>query len=255
MSYSVSNLLRNMSIKNPVVAETKLYNPDIPDMDTVIRDRKFIRDQAYNSLNLRTGPRNGDGDLLPRNSFRPDNPKLDAFMMDRSIDPDVIRQRHNPTSMAQPVWNLEGLLYGVDDTMNVEKDSMDLVQKARNSYYNYTNRFNVTIPDSTIPSMTYDPNIPNIPNPKEPDMVLNADGTYSKITYPRQVRIADGTSKKPDMVLNADGTYSKIINPRQIMILNPDGTLSKTPPNNQNYKSGYEPTFSKPKGNIQDGTI
>ena len=241
MSYSVSNLLRNMAI-NPKSPESKLTNPDIPDMDTVIRDRKFIRDQAYNSLNLRTGPRNGDGDLLPRNSFRPDNPKLDAFMMDRSIDPDVIRQRQNPTTMAQPVWNLEGLLYGVDDTMNTSKDSMDLVQKARNSYYNYTNRFNVDTPDATIPSMTYNtsdpnipntsniPNTPNIPNPKEPDMVLNADGTYSKITYPRQVRIADS-------------------------FLQPDGTYSKIPPKFQNYKSGYEPTFSKPKGKVQDGTI
>ena len=161
MSYSVNNLLRNMTV-NSKTPDTKLTNPDIPDMEAVIRDRKFIRDQAYNSLKFQTAPRNGDGGLLPRNSFRPDNPKLDAFMMDRSIDPDVIRQKLNPTTLAQPVWNLEGLLYGVDETMNVEKDNTDLIQQARNSYYNYTNRFNVDTPDTTIPSMTYNPSVPNI---------------------------------------------------------------------------------------------
>jgi hypothetical protein len=193
MSYSVSNLIRNMAIKNPVTPETKLDNPDIPDMDSVIRNRQFIKDQAYNSLRFKTGPRNGDGDLLPRNSFRPDNPKLDAFLMDRSIDPDVIRQRQNPTTMAAPVWNTEGLLYGIDPTMNTSKDSTDLIQKARNNYYNYTNRFNVDTPDSTIPSMTYNPNIPDIPN------------------IPNNSTIPDIPTKQP-------------IYTRQVMVLNPDGS-------------------------------
>ena len=175
MSYSVSNLLRNMAV-NSKTPDTKLSNPDIPDMDTVIRNRQYIRDQAYNCLKFQTGPRNGDGGLLPRNSFRPDNPKLDAFMMDRSIDPDVIRQRQNPTTLAQPVWNLEGLLYGVDETMNVEKDNTDLIQKARNSYYNYTNRFNVVTPDSTIPSMTYNPSVPI----QTPDSTIQINPTKPK---------------------------------------------------------------------------
>lgn len=179
MSYSVSNLLRNMAV-NSKIPDTKLTNPDIPDMDTVIRNRNFIRDQAYNCLKFQSGPRNGSGGLLPRNSFRPDNPKLDAFMMDRSIDPDVIRQRQNPTTLAAPVWNLEGLLYGVDETMDVEKDSTDLIQKARNSYYNYTNRFNVTIPDSTIPDST-NPSDLNIQTPDSNIIQINPTKPKGKV--------------------------------------------------------------------------
>jgi len=208
MSYSVSNLIRNMAINNKA-PETKLNNPDIPDMDTVIRDRKFIRDQAYNALRLQTGPRNGDGDLLPKNSFRPDNPKLDAFLMDRSIDPDVIRQRQNPTTMAAPVWNTEGLLYGIDPTMDKASNNVDLIQKARNNYYNYTNRFNVDTPETSNPGIPNIPSISNIPN------------------NPNNSTIPDIPTKQP-------------IYPRQVMVLNPDGTstLHTNIPNKGNIRDG-----------------
>jgi hypothetical protein len=142
MSYSVSNLFKAMAM-NPKMPETQMSNPDIPDFSSAVKNRDFIKDQAYNCLKLSTGPRNGDGDLLPRNSFRPDNPKLDAFMMDRAIDPDVIRQRVDPTTLAQPVWNQEGMTYGIDSTMSNSHNNVPLIQQARNSYYNYTNRFNV----------------------------------------------------------------------------------------------------------------
>jgi hypothetical protein len=197
-----------MAINNKV-PETKLNNPDIPDMDTVIRDRKFIRDQAYNALRFQTGPRNGDGGLLPKNSFRPDNPKLDAFLMDRSIDPDVIRQRQNPTTMAAPVWNTEGLLYGIDPTMDKASNNVDLIQKARNNYYNYSNRFNVDTPESEIPSIPNNSTIPDIPNNSTIPDILNKQSIY-----PRQV-----------MVLNPDGTSTLHTNKPQPKGIIQDGTI------------------------------
>ena len=126
-------------------------NPDIPNFSQAGGvDTQFIRDKAYNSMRLSSAPRNGDGFLLPRSTFS-DNPKHDAFLMEGAIDPNVIRQRVNPISEAAPVTH-EDALYGIDSTMTTSSDSVDLVQKARSSLYNYKNRFNALPPANPIAS-------------------------------------------------------------------------------------------------------
>jgi hypothetical protein len=158
MSYSISNLFKNM-IENPKQAEGKLVNPDIPTSTSQSFDRQFIRDQAHNSLRLNSTPRNGDGFLLPRTVFNND-PRKDAFLLNGAIDPDVIRQRVNPISEAQPTTD-EYALYGVDSTMKQASDSINLIRNSQEQFYNYSNRFSM-VPEG-VPPVNLDISKPNQP--------------------------------------------------------------------------------------------
>ena len=159
MSYSVSNLFKSI-IENPKIPDTKLVNPDIPESTTQARDRKFIRDQSHNALRLGSQPRNGDGYLLPRTTFDLD-PRKDSFLMERSIDPDVIRQKVNPISEGAPQM-IEGGLYGIDSTMKQASDSINLIRNSQEQFYNYQNRFSM-MPTENLPPMNLDISKPNIP--------------------------------------------------------------------------------------------
>ena len=140
MSYSVSNLFKSL-IENPKQPDSKLDNPDIPVSQSQSQDRQFIRDQAHNALRLNSTPRNGDGFLLPRTVFNND-PRKDSFLMEGAIDPDMIRQKVNPISEAQPMTG-EGALYGIDTTMRVATDSVNLIRTSQDQFYNYQNRFSI----------------------------------------------------------------------------------------------------------------
>ena len=162
MSYSISNLFKAMA-ENPKIPDTKLDNPDIPISTTQASDRKFIRDQSYNALRLGSQPRNGDGYRLPRTTFNND-PRKDSFLMERSIDPDVIRQKINPISEATPQM-IEGGLYGIDSTMKQASDSINLIRNSQEQFYNYQNRFSMA-PTENLPSNPIDFGIPgSIPKP------------------------------------------------------------------------------------------
>lgn len=146
MSYSISNLFKAMA-ENPKQPDSKLYNPDLPESKSQSQDRQFIRDQSYNALKLGSQPRNGDGYLLPRTVFNND-PRKDSFLMERAIDPDVIRQKVNPISEAAPQM-IEGGLYGIDSTMQTSTDSTNLIRTSQEQFYNYSNRFSM-MPDDQI---------------------------------------------------------------------------------------------------------
>ena len=160
MSYSVSNLFKSLA-ENPKQPDTKLENPDIPDFKTQANDRQFIRDQSHNALRLNSTPRNGDGFLLPRTVFNND-PRKDAFLLDGAINPDVIRQRVNPISEAAPTTD-EYALYGVDTTMKVATDSVNLIRTSQDQFYNYQNRFSMQPEPPGVP--TYQPPVPTPTTP------------------------------------------------------------------------------------------
>ena len=167
MSYSISNLFKAMA-ENPKQPEGKLYNPDIPDSNFQTRDTKFIRDQAHNALRLTSQPRNGSDFLLPRNVFDLD-PRKDSFLMERAIDPDVIRQKVNPISEANPQM-VEGGLYGIDNTMKTATDSVNLIRTSQQQFYNYSNRFSM-VPETPLPpltSFTTDPSVFKAPTKTTP---------------------------------------------------------------------------------------
>ena len=163
MSYSISNLFKAMA-ENPKQADTKLDNPDIPEYKTQAKDIQFIRDQAHNALRLGSQPRNGDGYLLPRTTFNLD-PRKDSFLMERAIDPDVIRQKINPISEAAPQM-IEGGMYGIDNTMKTASDSVNLIRTSQEQFYNYSNRFSM-MPEPLQSNLDISNPI-NIPNPNKP---------------------------------------------------------------------------------------
>ena len=163
MSYSISNLFKAMA-ENPKIPDTKLNNPDIPEYKTQAKDIQFIRDQAHNALRLGSQPRNGDGYLLPRTTFNLD-PRKDSFLMERAIDPDVIRQKINPISEAAPQM-IEGGMYGVDNTMKTASDSVNLIRTSQEQFYNYSNRFSM-MPEPLQSNLDISNPI-NIPNPNKP---------------------------------------------------------------------------------------
>jgi hypothetical protein len=158
MSYSISNLFKSM-VENPKQPDGRLDNPDIPTSTSQSFDRQFIRDQSHNALRLNSTPRNGDGFLLPRTVFNND-PRKDAFLLNGAIDPDVIRQRVNPISEAQPTTD-EYALYGVDSTMKQASDSINLIRNSQEQFYNYSNRFSM-VPEG-VPPVNLDISKPNQP--------------------------------------------------------------------------------------------
>ena len=150
MSYSISNLFKAMA-ENPKIPDTKLNNPDIPEYKTQAKDTQYVRDQAYKALKLGSQPRNGDFYLLPRTVFNND-PRKDSFLMERAIDPDVIRQKVNPISEAAPQM-IEGGLYGIDSTMQTSTDSTNLIRTSQEQFYNYSNRFSMQPDDQILSPM------------------------------------------------------------------------------------------------------
>lgn len=169
MSYSISNLFKAMA-ENPKIPDTKLDNPDIPEYKTQAKDIQFIRDQAYNALRLGSQPRNGDGYLLPRTTFNLD-PRKDSFLMERAIDPDVIRQKINPISEAAPQM-IEGGVYGIDNTMKQASDSVNLIRTSQEQFYNYSNRFSMMPEPLQTTSMSNPIDTLGIPKPNPNKSVI-----------------------------------------------------------------------------------
>ena len=194
MSYSVSNLFKALTVNNKV-PEGQLANPDVPEFSQAGGvNANFIRDKASSSMRLTSAPRNGDGYLLPRSTFS-DKPKLDSFLMDGAIDPNVIRQRVNPISEAEPVTH-EDALYGIDATMTKESNSVDLIQKARSGLYNYKNRFNAIPPANPIASATtFDKSFNTTPAATGPPP------PYTPVGY-NPTPTATDKSTKPNTIIN-----------------------------------------------------
>jgi hypothetical protein len=214
MSYSISNLFKALA-ENPKQPDSRLYNPDIPDSNFQARDTKFIKDQAYNALRLTSQPRNGDGFILPRTVFDLD-PRKDSFLMDRSIDPDVIRQKVNPISEANPQM-VEGGLYGIDNTMKQSTDSVNLIRNAQEQFYNYSNRFNM-VPETPLISDATDLSMIKAPTKTTPTS-NKVDNYIPKVI---QTLPPKGQPKLPDTnrVDDSSGSsYQKPVRPTNIQTL------------------------------------
>ena len=144
MSYSKSNLYRDAAkerLEDKRMSET-LVNPDIPVMSkTSTMSIPYFRNRAWNAMRLKSYPTNGMA-FLPRNTIYTD-PRRDAFMMDQGIDPQIIRNRTDPINEGSPHYNESSLMGGSNKSMEDESDSMELIRKARESYYNYANRLNM----------------------------------------------------------------------------------------------------------------
>jgi len=141
MSLSISDILKplgDIALKH--VKSKLLNNPDIPILQKKFDDKKEIRDKAFSAMKLTSAPRNGTGFRLPRTTFN-DDPRLDAFLMDGAIDPNVIRKRVNPDRAIPSLESAESTLFSLVPDNLKSHDFVNLVKTARKSYINYKNRF------------------------------------------------------------------------------------------------------------------
>lgn len=140
MTYnSVDNLFKQLNLAE-IKKVGKIDNPVIPTFNEVMKGQKFVKDQAKYQLRATSQPRNQDNLILP--TARQVNPKLYDFQLDNHINPLYKRAKINPNTLAPNVEGGEGILYGVDQSMREDYNSVGLIQKARASFYNYNNRFN-----------------------------------------------------------------------------------------------------------------
>jgi len=123
--------------------EGKLYNPDIPVRGLPKGSREVVRDRFYTSMKLGGAPRNASGYSIARAGGLPNlNPRRQEFLLEGAIDPANIRARHNPlrappNSYAQ---GAEGFRYQLPESTSRSRNSVALIQKARQSYGNRLNR-------------------------------------------------------------------------------------------------------------------
>ena len=155
MSLSITDLLTpvNRELELPTSPD-KLYNPDLPTLAINKASLKASRDKAFSALRLSSIPRNGGDFLLPRTTFD-DDPRKDAFLLNGSIDPNVIRKRINPDKAIPSLESGESTLFSTVPSNYTTTNSIGLVQSARKNYVDYKNRF--FIEDKANPPKLTDP--------------------------------------------------------------------------------------------------
>ena len=162
MSFSISDIMKSISKNEEMpVPSGQLKNPDLPVMSNTFDDKIEIRDKAMSAFKLSSQPRNGNYFMLPRTRFD-DDPRQDAFLMDSSIDPNIIRKRVNPDKAIPTIEGGEYALYSLVKENNESTDSVGLVRKAHASYVNYKNRFFVE--DKSVKQPTELPIEVKLPN-------------------------------------------------------------------------------------------
>jgi hypothetical protein len=153
MSRSITDLLKQLSLKakNPPPASGKLDNPDIPNLHKAIADREKIRTLYYSSMKLPSMPRNGTGYDLDGRAGKVENPRLDDFMLESSIDPNQIRRKTDPDRALPDLFSAgsQNAYFQAPPGAYVAHDQLSLVRQAHQSYANYKRRFD--IPPEPIP--------------------------------------------------------------------------------------------------------
>lgn len=159
MSRSIIDLLGKMNVNpmgvNQPMPEGELYNPDVPnDIDTIagnIANRKIIQDKYYSSMKLSSAPRNGEGYSFSRTGGRLKyyDPRQDSFMLDGSIDPDIIRRKTDPNHSLPNTFSSGSMYakYQLPKSAFKSSNNVGLLQKSIASYENYINRFNPPVPN------------------------------------------------------------------------------------------------------------
>ena len=148
MSFSINDLMNVMGSQgNPKMnnQETNLYNPDLPAPKFDFKDEQIeIRDKAHSAFKLSSQPRNGQL-LLPRTTLH-DDPRMDSFMSESAIDPNVIRKRVNPDKAMPDLKSGQNTLFSLEPDNIRGNNNVSLIQKAHKNYVSYKNRFYVSDP-------------------------------------------------------------------------------------------------------------
>lgn len=141
MSLSITDLLGGVNVGRKVAPQAgQLDNPDIPELD----ESDEIKDMFYMNMRAGTLPRNGSGYSLPRQRIA-DDPRKESFLMDRAIDPNIIRSKTDPDS-AHPSGMIQSLQSLEPASVQKRHKQIDLVKASHTSEYNFRNRYAVRKP-------------------------------------------------------------------------------------------------------------
>lgn len=151
----MADLLKGLNAKAEPAPEGKLNNPDLPEgKQRSASNREATRDMFYRSMKQTTMARNGSGYSMARTGGLPNlNPRRQSFLLEGAIDPANIRARTDPlrappNSYAQ---GAEGFLYQLPASTREAHTSIELMQKARQSYANRINRLQpISVPVSLV---------------------------------------------------------------------------------------------------------
>lgn len=141
MSKSINELFKSLvdgDTKNLPTKETELKNPDIPEYD----ETREIKDQFRINYRMPTAPRNGAGYALPRRSVI--NPKKESFLMDFTIDPNLVRAKTDPDN-ALPSLSRTAKFSYMPESVKPPHNQESLIKQSRRSELNWRNRFNPNV--------------------------------------------------------------------------------------------------------------
>jgi len=200
MSLSINQLLQTLASgeKNVTQAEGQLFNPDIPNPDKDFDERIEIRDKAFSALKLPSQPRNGNYFRLGRNAPHID-PRRDEFQMENAIDPNIIRKRVDPDSAIPDLRSGESTLFSLVPNNLDAFNSVPMIQKARQSYVNYKNRFEMqgTPPSVNLPQAGVTKRSMTIkPRSRGPEYLPTETSPYAVPTSKKQTTPTSETSEK-----------------------------------------------------------
>lgn len=132
MSKSINELFRMIAKGNPIPeSETELSNPSIPEMDDTLN----IEDSYHKNLKFPSRPFNGMAALpLPRRIPQ------DPFLLNGSIDPNIIRSMTDPDS-AHPSLASQSLFSFERESVVKPHNNESLIKKSHASELNWKNRY------------------------------------------------------------------------------------------------------------------
>jgi hypothetical protein len=144
MSLSINDLLKGITDSNKKIQpkDSTLYNPDIPTQyEGGLDDEIEIKDQFASVMRI-GGAYNGEGlPLAESGQLSMMDPRKVDFLFDGAIDPNIIRSRTDPDG-SLPARNARSKFSLMPESVEQPHNQVPLIQKSRQSYINYQNRFN-----------------------------------------------------------------------------------------------------------------
>jgi hypothetical protein len=141
MSKSISDLISSLQKVQLPSTQEKLNNPDIPGAQ--YDETEEIRDMFHLSQRLppnASQPRNGAGYYLESRSKARMDPRKQDFLMESSIDPNIIRSKTDPDG-ALPSRSSQSLHSLMPSNIAPPRNQESLIRMAHTSELNWRNRF------------------------------------------------------------------------------------------------------------------
>lgn len=148
MSLPIGDLLKGVEkVQKAHAAEGKIYNPDIPEMKkkpASVRPNPVMQDNYYRDLQASRLARSITSGPIAKNGWLPGlKANRQEWMLEGAMDPQNIRARRDGKSSLPYDYQTgaQGFKYQLRPSQMSQSDSISLMQKARASFANHTNLF------------------------------------------------------------------------------------------------------------------